>query len=197
MAERPLTIWDREKYFDATFTSDERSILREKLMNVCGYDADFGLIAFEYDIERPAEKEVWPVFIAEGLTLERDQDVLETYALIHVARQLRIDYKGYAKNLPKRPIDGFVRLAKETFREFTRPRNTIELKIHQRKLWGLWCEWREMENERTGCGIDSDFFAKYDWRRGTAVSERGAVLREVGTIIALPMAENMRMKTTS
>jgi len=170
---RALTIWDGAKYFDAEFTNVERSALREKVMDTCGYGEDSRLrrrnyLGFEHDIERPAEDQIWPAFCAAGFDYDRNRGKLHDYALIHICRQLEIDYKRFAQNVPKLPIDGFIAMAKKAFPEFKRPRNNIERKIQEHKLHGLWCDWHDLECQRTGCNCDShwlchDRFAQRDF----------------------------------
>jgi len=97
-----------------------------------------------------------------------DEDRLCDYALIHICRQLQVDYKSFAKNLPKLPIDGFIASAKLAFPEFRRPRNKVEFKIQEHKLHLLWCDWHGEECARTGCKNEhhwlcSDRFAKRDY----------------------------------
>jgi hypothetical protein len=146
------TIWDGDRYFDATFTANEFEALRRKLMDVCGYD---NYISFEYDIFRPAEEAVWPVFKAQGLDYERDNSKLCDYALIYICKQLGVEYRSFAANAPKLPIDGFIERAKRLFPEFRHPRNAIELKIQEHKLHGAWVDWQDEECRRTGCTCES------------------------------------------
>lgn len=172
---KPLTIWDGDKYFDAKFTENERGDLRDRLMDVCGYGKADGLIGrnfmgFEYDIERPAQDVVWPAFCAQGLTYERDHGRLSDYALIHICRELQIEYKTFARNAPKLPIDGFIECAKRSFPEFKRPRNKIEAKIQHHKLYALWVDWLDEECPRLGCSCEHhwqchDRFVERDHRQ--------------------------------
>lgn len=173
-ATRPPTIWDGEKYFDATFTALERRALRDKLIDVCGYGAG-NYCGFERAIEGPAQDTVWPVFVAEGFEYERDHARLCDYALIHVCRELGIDYKSFAANVPKLSIAGFIECAKRAFPDFKRPRNKIEATIQEHKLHLLWCDWHEEECARTGCTC------KHHWLCGDrfAMRDYPAILEQV------------------
>jgi hypothetical protein len=155
----PLTVWDGDKYFDARFNDEERQILRKKLMVVCGYgNSRLGIpdrLGFEFDIERPARREVRPALLASGLDCDRQEGRFMDCALIHISRQLEIDYKSFAKNVPKLPIDGFISSAKRAFPEFMKPRNNLEFKIQEHKLHVLWCDWHDEECVRTGCTKES------------------------------------------
>jgi hypothetical protein len=171
VTSRPLTTADGVKYFDATFTAKERETLRRKLMDLCGYRSrPAGHICFERDILQPAEDLVWPAFVGAGLTYDADRDRLDDYTLIHICRELEFDYKAFAANTPKLPIDGFVECAKRAFPEFKHPRNVIETKIQEHKLHALWCDWSGDECVRTGCTCEShwlcsDRFVKPDYSK--------------------------------
>lgn len=166
--ERPLTIFDGDKYFDVAFSTRERMALERKLEDHCGYGADswppessrrrFGIgdhMGFERDILHPAEEVVWPVFVEQGYTYEQDYPRLRSYALIHICRELGIDYRSFAKNMPKLSIAGFIEHAKRSCPEFRVPRNKVEQAIQEHKLRAVWSDWMEVECERTGCTCDS------------------------------------------
>ncbi len=153
--ERPATKWDGEKYFDATFSAEERRALQDRLMDICGYGPDPSgrghYLAFEHNIFRPAQDEIWAPFQVAGLDYNRDHARLCDYTLIHLCRDLQVDYKSFAKNVPKLPIDAFIECAKRAFPEFQKPRNNTERRIQEHRLHMLWCDWRDEEIERTGC----------------------------------------------
>ncbi len=158
--KRALTVWDGDKYFDATFTSKERSELRDKLMDICGYGSTpripFGnFTGFEFEIERPAEDVVWPVFTRQGLTYDRNRDKLSDYALIHICRELGVDYHAFAAYVPRLPIEGFIAYAKRCFPDFKIARNKIERTIQEHKLHLAWVDWMPDECTRNGCEADS------------------------------------------
>jgi hypothetical protein len=174
-AVRPLTIWDYEKYFDATFTAAERKALEDRLVIVCGFrknddeHASICAMAWDHQIFRPAQEEIWPALRAAGLDPNRDlYERIADCTLIHLCRQLEIDYKSFAHNVPKLPIAGFIAAAKSAFPEFRRPRNNTERRIQEHKLHGLWCDWHVEACPRTGCRNEShwlcdDRFAERDY----------------------------------
>lgn len=192
-ANEPLSMWDADQYFDATFTEKERSVLRRRLMQVCGYGPEtcsFGgnFVGFDYDIERPAQDSIAAVFTAQGLCYRRDYARFADYGLIHICRELGIDHRSYAANVPKRSIDKFVEFAKRSFPEFKRPRNKIERKIQEHKLHAAWCDWSKEECPRTGCTSDdhwlcSDRFVDRDY---AAIIEQVAVYNETRPKFAPP-----------
>jgi len=190
----PVTMWDGPKYFDAVFTDEERIQLREKLMDVCGFGARRNgyrnYVGFEHDIEYPAQDEVWKAFCSFGFTYEKDSDKLRDYALIHVCRQLEIDYKQFAKNAPKLSIDGFIASAKMAFPDFKRPRNKVELKIQEHKLHQLWCDWQDDECVRTKCVKESHWLCSDRY----AARDYDAILGEIARYnMGRPKFEPLRL----
>jgi hypothetical protein len=189
---RPPTIWDGDRYFDATFTAKERLVLQHKLVDICGYGANerrrSNLIGFDYEIFRPAQDAIWAAFRAQGLEYERDHARLCDWTYIHICRELGFDYRGFAANVPKLPIDGFIECAKRCFPEFKSARNKIERTIQEHKLHAAWTDWMDEECVRTGCTCDSHWLCsdRFVDRDYPAILEQIAAYNETRPKFAPP-----------
>jgi len=185
--ERPPTIWDHSKYFDATFTSVERAALRDRLVIVCGYEKPgdrkyIGRLAWENQIFEPAQDEIWPALRAAGLDADRDlYGRIADCTLIHLCRQLEVDYKSFAQNVPKLPIAEFVSAAKSAFPDFRQPRNNVERRIQEHKLHVLWCDWHKEACPRTGCERESHWLCddRFEERNYPAILKQIAAYNEI------------------
>lgn len=134
---------EHAKFFDATFTSEERSTLRSRIIELTGLK-DYCIADFK--LFRPIEREIGN---AIGWSVTRE--VLEDYVLIKISRDLEIDYKSFARNKPKLPIDTFLQLAKAKFPEFKKAKSTTVRIVQRDRLWMLWTDWIDLECERRGC----------------------------------------------
>ena len=113
----PLNMYDGPKYFDAKFTSEEREQLLDQIVEVSGIDFQ----NYFFTLQRPTEKEICRVLDAIGWGKLED---LYDYVLIKLCRDLEIDYKSFAKNEPKLPLDRFIAFAK---REFPKSRMSFSI----------------------------------------------------------------------
>ena len=155
---KQLTVYDKEKYFDAKFTANEREQLREKIFDVVGEDDAFRRFCFFRSVENEVIK-----FMGSMGWGKYEQ--LQDFVLIKVCRDLEIEYKSFAKNEPKLPIAGFIELSKRTFTDFRAARNSTTRTLQGNKLWSLFCDWRDRECHRTGCKREDHWLCRDRFER--------------------------------
>ena len=142
--DRQLTIYDKDKFFDAQFTHSERAEIKGRVREATGMDH----LEAEFNLFSPVRREIQKALRSMSWGCN---ERLEDYMLIKICRDLEIDYKSVAKNEPKLPIDAFVDFAKRMFPQFRRARNTTVRLVQERELWKAWVDWRERACVQTGC----------------------------------------------
>lgn len=147
MADRPFTMRDPDRYFDATFSAEERQEIMERITAECslpGRDgARFAEISQAFDLLRDAETE-----IMNALHL---YPVPDDWAYIHVCRQLEIDYKSFAKYVPKAPIEPFYLFVAPLFPHFKPAVNAMQLSIQTRHVHLAFVDWIDQACPDHGC----------------------------------------------
>jgi len=169
---RPLTIYDAERYFDAEFTHDEEMELRRRIMDECGIPNDFQGRAWMMVTEMQTRNEICRALGScppDG-------------AYIHICRQLEIDYKAFAKNEPKLPIEPFYQFVERQFPRFRPAKNKMQLEVQTHHIQGAFSEWLESACPASGCKKSehwlwgcSDRFERVDYKAAaTRIWERNA-----------------------
>ena len=152
---RPLTIYDREKYFDATFSAIERDQIRQRIAMECGFEPGHLLsITKPFDLIRDAETE-----IMNALNM---YPVPDDWLHIHVCRQLEIDYKSFAKNVPKLPIEPFYKFVEPLFPHFKAAKNAMQLDIQTHHMHLAFIDWVNETCGKHGCKRSHHSFACWD-----------------------------------
>jgi|SRR5579875_301230 len=140
---QPPTIYDGEKYFDAKFTDDELFKLDERILAECGFandQAGFRWLSMQW--------------INLGCELGRKLGtgmVSREWVTIHMCRELEIDYKSFAKNVPKLPIEPFYRFIESRFPHFKQTSNKMRLEVQEHHMHLAFIDWVDAECERIGC----------------------------------------------
>ena len=155
---RPLTIYDGEKYFDAKFSAEEREQIRERIADECGppMEGIYGYIGINraHDLLRDAETE-----IMNALNV---YPVPSDWKHIHVCRQLEIDYKSFARNIPKLPIEPFYRFVEPLFPHFKPARNAMQLKVQTGQIHHAFVDWIDEVCPQIGCAKSSHGWTCWD-----------------------------------
>jgi hypothetical protein len=132
-----------QEYFDVTFTGEEYDMLRDRIIEVSGVAHD----RWFWDLEEPTKHELFSKLVSWG----RCKSIYEC-VIIKLARDLGIDHRTFAKNVPKLPIDSFVDLATKTFTDFVPARNSTISKLQVNRLQDLFNDWLNIECPRKrGC----------------------------------------------
>jgi hypothetical protein len=164
-APRPLTILDRDKYFDVTLSDEECEMIREKIMRESGFGRSFIRITKCFDLLRDAETE-----IMEALNM---YPVPWGWQHIHVCKQLEIDYKSFARNIPKLPIEPFYAFVEPLFPHFRPAKNKMQLSIQTQHVHLAFIDWIDEACPKHGCQKEHHSFACWD-RFETASYEEAA-----------------------
>lgn len=129
------------EYFDVELTNEEQQQVTQCILKATGmtwnYFSVFGIESAQQDVERE-------------LGISR-YEVTHSQALIYTCKQLGIEYRKYAKNLPKRSIAEFVELAKLKFPHFVSPRSEIVRSAQTQPLHLAWIDWVD---EQCACGAE-------------------------------------------
>jgi hypothetical protein len=137
---RPVTIYDGDKYFDVKFSEAERRELKRHIAAAYGcHDEIMG----PYFLWGRTNRELCHAL--------NDWSIPEDWAYIHICRQLEIDYKAFAKNVPKLPIEPFYRFVESRFRDFRPAKNKLQLDIQTRQIYSAFYKWIEAQCESAGC----------------------------------------------
>ena len=154
-AKREPTIFDGEKYFDATFSEDEREMIRKRIMAETGFGADrLSAIRQCWNLLRDAGEE-----IAKTLNIN---PVPSDWKHIHVCRQLEIDYKSFAKNVPKLPIEPFYKWVEPLFPHFKPAKNAMRLDIQTNHIHLAFIDWVDAACPQNGCTKSHHEFSCWD-----------------------------------
>jgi hypothetical protein len=70
---------------------------------------------------------------------------------IHMCRELEIDYKSFAKNVPKLPIEPFYQFVASRFPRFRPTSNKMRLDVQQHHMHLAFIDWIDAECERIAC----------------------------------------------
>ena len=140
---QPLTIYDGDKYFDAKFTFDEMRKLRDRIVVEAGFDdKDEGrswlsthLILLSSDL-------------GARLGIGRASHEM---AVIHMCRELEIDYKSFAENAPKLPIEPFYQFVASRFPRLKPTSNEMRLDVQQHHMHLAFIDWIDAECEKIAC----------------------------------------------
>lgn len=152
--ERPLTIHDGERYFDARFSEEEREELRERIVQECGF-AERRSGFWQMDkLLRDAETE-----IMHALNL---YPVPGDWTHIHVCRQLEIDYKSFAKNVPKLPIEPFYKFVESRFPHFKPAKNKMQRDVQKQHIHLAFIDWIDSMCPENGCKRSHHGFSCWD-----------------------------------
>jgi len=133
------TIYDGEKYFDAKFSEAERRKLKYEIAVAYGCEQFMGVYF------------LWQRTNDELCRALHNWNLPEDWAYIHICRQLEIDYRAFAKNVPKLPIEPFYRFVESRFKGFKPAKNKLQLDIQTRQIHGAFDEWIKTQCESTGC----------------------------------------------
>jgi len=159
---RRLTIYDGEKYFDATFSEDERDEIRERIISECGFaDRTRGMMK-AWDLLRDAETEIMNALDIYPVPVD--------WQHIHVCKELEIDYRRFAKNEQKRPIEPFYLFVERQFPHFKPARNAMQLDVQTQHIHLAFIDWIDDACPRHGCQKSShgwgcwDRFEKADYK---------------------------------
>lgn len=141
---RALTIYDGDKYFDAKFTEDELYELEERILAECGFEEGYGGSSW-----------MTVQWITLGSELGRklglrDMASREMVA-IHMCRELEIDYKSFAKNTPKLPIEPFYKFVEPRFPRFKPTDIKMRLDVQKHHMHLAFIDWIDAECERIAC----------------------------------------------
>ncbi|MEO5561364.1 MAG: hypothetical protein ABIR10_16970 [Dokdonella sp.] len=151
----PNPIADMAGYFDASLTDGELSALRREV------SARTGLSHMQlfHSLEPAAAKVIGE---ATGIYY---RSVPEHWVYIHIAKELGISYKGFARNQPKHSIAPFVTFAKKHFQQLRGPLNGTQRAIAETQVHMCWNDWMDAN---CPCGDSShwlcnDTFAPRDY----------------------------------
>lgn len=142
---RPPTIYDGDKYFDAKFTWDERLVLGDRIISECGMEDGFSGRAWLSSTTMNAMRE-----ISRTLGTSFDSCRLD-WAYIHICRQLEIDYKSFAKNVPKLPIEPFYAFVEKRFPRLKATDNKMRLDVQKHHMHLAFIDWVDAECQRIAC----------------------------------------------
>lgn len=141
---RPLTIYDGEKYFDAKFTHDELLELDNRILAECGYENDYqgrGFLLYQrLNVAHELGRKL-------GLGGMAPLD----WVSIHMCRELEIDYKSFAKNVPKLPIEPFYRFVASRFPRLKPTSNELRLDVQRHHMHLAFIDWIDGECQRIAC----------------------------------------------
>ena len=157
---RPLTIYDREKYFDATFSEEERKMLRRRIEDETGligkghHGDRFLAICKCGKLLRDAKTEI--------MNALRMYPVPADWTHIHVCKQLEIEYKSFAKNVPKLPIEPFYKFVEPLFPHFKPAKNKMQLEIQTHNVHLAFIDWIDEACVKAGCLKSSHSWACWD-----------------------------------
>lgn len=138
------TIYDGEKYFDAKFTEDELWELDERILAECGF----------VDDERAGRSWLYCQWITLGGEIGRKLGmgmVSREWVTIHMCRELEIDYKSFAKNVPKLPLEPFYRCIESRFPHFKPTNSKVRLDAQKQCLHLAFIDWIDAECARIAC----------------------------------------------
>jgi len=150
-APRSLTIYDREKYFDATFSAEERDMIRARIMAETGFEDRYKAIRKAFDLVEKAETE-----LEDRLNM---YPVPPDWTYIHLCKQLEIDYKSFERNIPKLPIEPFYVFVAPLFPQFKPVTNKYQISIQTNHLHLAFIDWID---EVCACGRSFHGFACWD-----------------------------------
>lgn len=153
-ANRPLTIYDGDKYFDASFSSDEFKELRDLIQAEIGLGDVFMSIRKTFDLIDKADKK-----ISRALNI---YPVPDSWSYIHVCKELEIDYKSLAKNVPKLPIEPFYAFVETQFPHFKFARNDSQKAIQDAHIQCAFVDWIDSVCPRNGCKKSSHGWGCWD-----------------------------------
>lgn len=139
-AEAALTIHDREKYFDTTLSQKEIEEIMDRI--AVEFDDCRGL-AMAYQLINEAEIE-----IQNALKMDT---VPYAWCCIHACRQLEIDYKAFAKNNPRLPIEPFYNFVEPLFPQFKQANNKIQLSVQTKQIHVAFVDWVDEACAQHGC----------------------------------------------
>ena len=141
---RPVTIYDGEKYFDAKFTQDELFELDRRILAECGFDNDSS--------GRGWLTSKWITLGSElGQKLGLGDMASREWTTIHMCRELEIDYKSFAKNVPKLAIEPFYQFVASRFPRLKPTSNKMRLDVQQHHMRLAFIDWIDAECERIAC----------------------------------------------
>lgn len=142
-APRQPTIYDGEKYFDAKFTKDELDELSERILDECGFandrDGRYWLLT------------QWIILGGQLGEMLGTGYVGHEKVTIYLCRELEIDYKSFAKNVPKLPIEPFYRFIEPRFPRLKPTYNKMRLDVQEHHVHLAFIDWIDAECERTAC----------------------------------------------
>jgi len=145
---RPPTIYDGDKYFDAKFTADELRELDERILAECGFEAD--------EDHRDGHSWLYAQWITLGADLGlklglRGGMASREWVTIHMCRELEIDYKSFAKNVPKLPIEPFYAFVEKQFPRLKPTDNEMRLDVQKHHMHLAFIDWIDAECQRIAC----------------------------------------------
>lgn len=138
------TIYDVDKYFDAEFTWDERFALEDRILDECEMERD----RYRTWISASITNAMWDISKALGMS---HSSCPIDWAYIHICRQLEIDYKSFAKNEPKLPIESFYRFVESRFPRFKPTDSEMRLSSQRHHMHVAFIDWVDAECQRTEC----------------------------------------------
>ena len=155
---RALTIYDGEKYFDATFSSEECEQIRDLIKAEIGLDDDnhFSGIRATFDLINKADKKIAEAF---GTSVYK---IPVSWSYIHVCRELEIDYKSLAKNLPKLSIEPFYAFVESQFPSFKPAKNDSQRTIQTKHIHLAFIDWIDVACPASGCKKSDHGFSCWD-----------------------------------
>ncbi len=141
---RPPTIYDGDKYFDAKFTQDELWELDRRILAECGFEND-----------REGSTWLYMQWITLGSELGRKLGsgymVSREWVTIHMCRELEIDYKSFAKNVPKLSIEPFYAFVERQFPRLKPTDNKLRLDVQKHHMHLAFIDWIDAECQRIAC----------------------------------------------
>lgn len=142
-ATRPPTIYDGERYFDATFTADEMRELDARILAECGFANDKAGRSWLFCKSMLLGGEL-AAALGRGYVGHHE-------VAIHMCRELEIDYKSFVKNEPKLPIEPFYQFVASRFPRLKPTSNKMRLDVQQDHMHLAFIDWVDAECERNAC----------------------------------------------
>ena len=138
------TIYDGDKYFDAKFTEDELWEVDQRILAECGFKND-----------RQGRTWLYTQWITLGWEIGGKLGlggmVSHEWVTIHMCRELEIDYKSFAKNVPKLSIEPFYAFVERQFPRLKPTDNKMRLDVQKQHMHLAFIDWIDAECQRIAC----------------------------------------------